>query len=68
MSKTVGNAANCSGLLTYIDAINITRASEILKVNSKSNNIGGKGKTIMESITMTRIGAPIPLLTIFRIK
>ena len=59
-SKTEGKAEKSKGLVVLMAIMMITKLATILKVNKKSSNKGGNGKTNMPMIINTKAGIPRP--------
>ena len=60
-NNTVGNEENSNGLRVLMAIMMITKLMMMLKVNKKSNKMGGNGSTNMAMINNTRTGIPRPV-------
>ena len=59
-NSTDGKDEKSKGLRVLMAIMMMTKLATILKVNKKSNNSGGKGRTNMAMINNTSAGIPRP--------
>jgi len=59
-NNTDGKDEKSKGLRVLMAIMMMTKLATMLKVNKKSNNNGGKGKTNMAMINNTSAGIPRP--------